>query len=90
MMNTVSAARVYFILPNEWNAPVVTFKDDASLAELPDMVDYFLERTFDGFLPLGNRNGSPITQDMYAACLGVKIDDADDNLQSYLSLSDLM
>lgn len=90
-MNTVTADKVYFVLPNEWNAPTVTLQDDASLNELPDRLDYFLERTFDGFLPLGNRHGSPLRgQSMYVICLAVKLDDADENLQNLVSLSEIL
>ena len=91
MMNTVSADRVYFVLPNEWNAPAVTFQDDASLVELPERLDYFLERNYDGFLPLGNRKGSPLQgHNLYFVCLAVKLDDVDENLQNLISLSDLL
>ncbi len=90
-MNMVTADKVYFVLPNEWNAPAVTLQNDASLSELPDRLDYFLERTFDGFLPLGNRQGSPLKgQSIYVISLGVKLDDVDENLQNLISLSELV
>lgn len=91
IMNMVTADKVYFVLPNEWNAPAVTLQNDASLSELPDRLDYFLERTFDGFLPLGNRQGSPLKgQSIYVISLGVKLDDVDENLQNLISLSEIV
>lgn len=91
LMNAVTADKVYFVLPNEWNAPVVTMLDDASLSEIPDRLDYFLERSFNGFLPLGNRNGFPIRdKSIYVICLAVKLDDVDEKLDDLINLSALL
>ncbi len=92
VMNTVTADKVYFVLPNEWNAPTVTMQDDASLSEIPDRLDYFLERNFDGFLPLGDRKGSPAMKgtNLYVVGIAVKLDDVDEKLEELISLSALL
>jgi len=40
-MNTVTADKVYFVLPEKWNVPAVKLQDDASLGELPDRQNCF-------------------------------------------------
>ena len=90
-MNTVAAERVFFVLPGNWNASAVNPEDSASVDEMSERIDYFIEREFDGSLPLDTRRVHSFKE--YAVCVievAVKLDDQEENLRKLISLSDLI
>ena len=91
IINKVTSEHVFFIMPNEWNAPTVIMGDNDSLAPIADQVDFFLESQFDGYLALSDRRGAPFLkgEGLYTVNLCVKIDDPDEHLKKFVSLAQL-
>lgn len=91
IINKVTSDHVFFIMPNEWNAPTIIMGDNASLIPVADLINFFLESNFDGYLALSDRKGAPFIKDegLYTVCIAVKIDDQDEHLLKFVSLAQL-
>lgn len=91
ILNKVTSDHVFFIMPNEWNAPTIIMGDNASLIPAADLINFFLESNFDGYLALSDRKGAPFIKDegLYTVCIAVKIDDQDEHLLKFVSLAQL-
>ncbi|MEN6636689.1 MAG: hypothetical protein ABFC56_12610 [Clostridiaceae bacterium] len=91
ILNKVTSDHVFFIMPNEWNAATIVMGDNASLIPVADLINFFLESNFDGYLALSDRRCAPFIKDqgLYTVCIAVKIDDQDDHLKKFVSLADL-
>lgn len=91
IINKVTSDHVFFIMPNEWNAPTIIMGDNASLIPVADFINFFLESNFDGYLALSDRKGAPFIKDqgLYTVSIAVKIDDQDEHLLKFVSLAQL-